>query len=59
GPQDWGNTDDGAQRGSLADRVERAGRELAGVIAEAPARQREDDMVSLPFEQLLAGIAAH
>jgi len=57
GPQDWGAADDGAQRGSLADRVERAGRELAGVIAETPARQREDDMVSLPFEQLLAGIS--
>ncbi|MDP5226836.1 MULTISPECIES: FMN reductase [Arthrobacter] len=58
GPQDWGSTDDGRQGGMLASRVTRAGRELAGIVAEAPAREKADDMVSLPFEQLLAGITA-
>ncbi|MFJ3957284.1 FMN reductase [Arthrobacter sp. NPDC090010] len=58
GPQDWGAADDAGHGGLLADRIARAGRELAEMVVEAPAREREDDMVSLPFEQLLAGITS-
>lgn len=55
---DWGQGDD-AMEPSLVDRIARAGRELAGVVASRDARgvgaavDRFADPV--PFEQLLAG----
>ncbi|WP_345154323.1 FMN reductase [Arthrobacter ginkgonis] len=52
--EDWGGDTGG---GALADRVERAGRELAlAVEGAAPAGRGTGAMESLPFEQLLANI---
>ncbi|MGZ4659948.1 MAG: FMN reductase [Arthrobacter sp.] len=55
GPQDWGNTDDGGS--PLSVRIERAGREFAGLL-QGPQEGRKTPVAeSLPFEQLLAGIS--
>ncbi|WP_149957251.1 CE1759 family FMN reductase [Zafaria cholistanensis] len=52
--EDWGGDTGG---GALADRVARAGRELAlAVEGAAPARPGTGALESLPFEQLLANI---
>ncbi|UVJ39555.1 FMN reductase [Arthrobacter sp. CJ23] len=55
GPQDWGNTDDGAS--PLSERVDRAAGELVQLLSGPQPRRKADPMVSLPFEQLLAGIS--
>lgn len=55
GPQDWGNTDDGAS--PLSERVDRAAGELVQLLNGPQPRRKADPMVSLPFEQLLAGIS--
>ncbi|MBO1268202.1 FMN reductase [Arthrobacter cavernae] len=55
GPQDWGNTDNGAS--PLSERVERAAGELVQLLSGPQPRRKADPMVSLPFEQLLAGIS--
>jgi FMN reductase len=55
GPQDWGNTDDGAS--PLSDRVERAASEFAGLLKGAQPGRKPAMAESLPFEQLLAGIS--
>ena len=59
GPQDWGNSDGGAS--PLSDRTERAAAEFAEMLT-APGHAvksggRSQDLASLPFEQLLAGIS--
>src|SRR6476620_5601999 len=57
GPQDWGNNDDDG--GSpLSVRVDRAAGEFVGLLQDSGPRQRPAALESLPFEQLLAGIAA-
>lgn len=55
GPQDWGNTDDGGS--PLAERIERAAGEFAGLLAGEQPRRKPAAAESLPFEQLLAGIS--
>jgi len=55
GPQDWGTAEEGG--GSLADRIERAAGEFMRLL-EGPQPGRKPALLeSLPFEQLLAGIA--
>ncbi|WP_458112549.1 NAD(P)H-dependent oxidoreductase [Arthrobacter sp. R1-13] len=60
GPQDWGNTDGGGS--PLSARTERAAAEFAEMLT-APRQARgssyghSQDLASLPFEQLLAGIS--
>ncbi|MBB4685868.1 CE1759 family FMN reductase [Amycolatopsis jiangsuensis] len=44
---DWG--------GALQERVERAAKELAALVAAAPEAKPDDEFTSVPFEQLLAG----
>ena len=56
GPQDWGNTDDGAS--PLSVRVDRAAGELVQLLSGPQPRRKNDSLESLPFEQLLAGISA-
>ena len=55
GPQDWGNTDDGGS--PLAERIDRAAGEFAGLLAGEQPRRKPAAAESLPFEQLLAGIS--
>jgi FMN reductase len=55
GPQDWGNTDDGGS--PLAERIDRAAGEFAGLLAGEQPRRKPAAVESLPFEQLLAGIS--
>lgn len=55
GPQDWGNTDDGGS--PLAERIDRAAGEFAGLLAGEQPRRKPAGVESLPFEQLLAGIS--
>jgi FMN reductase len=55
GPQDWGHADDGGS--SLSERVDRAGRELAGLLSGPQEGRKAPMPASLPFEQLLAGIS--
>jgi len=55
GPQDWGNTDDGAS--PLSDRVQRAASEFAGLLKGGQPGRKPAMAESLPFEQLLAGIS--
>jgi FMN reductase len=55
GPQDWGNTDDGAS--PLSDRVQRAAAEFAALLKGAQPGRKPAVAESLPFEQLLAGIS--
>ncbi|GAA1784927.1 FMN reductase [Pseudarthrobacter sulfonivorans] len=55
GPQDWGNTDDGAS--PLSDRVQRAASEFAALLKGAQPGRKAAVAESLPFEQLLAGIS--
>ncbi|SKB97765.1 FMN reductase [Arthrobacter sp. 49Tsu3.1M3] len=57
GPQDWGNNDDGGS--PLSVRVDRAAGEFAALLQDSGPRQKPAALESLPFEQLLAGIAAH
>jgi FMN reductase len=56
GPQDWGTAEEGGA--SLADRVERAGGELARLLDGPQPGRKPAPLESLPFEQLLAGISA-
>ncbi|GAC1490645.1 MAG: FMN reductase [Pseudarthrobacter sp.] len=55
GPQDWGNTDDGAS--SLSERVQRAASEFVAMLKGAQPGRKPAMAESLPFEQLLAGIS--
>ncbi|GAC1488475.1 MAG: FMN reductase [Pseudarthrobacter sp.] len=55
GPQDWGNTDDGAS--SLSERVQRATSEFVAMLKGAQPGRKPAMAESLPFEQLLAGIS--
>src|SRR5450830_252719 len=55
GPQDWGSAGDGAS--PLSDRIERAAGEFADLLHGAQPGHRQATPESLPFEQLLAGIA--
>jgi FMN reductase len=55
GPQDWGTAEEGGA--SLADRVERAGGELARLLDGPQPGRKPAPLESLPFEQLLAGIS--
>ena len=51
--EDWGS--DAA--GPLADRITRAGRELADLVVALPRRRREDPFTDVtPFESLLGGL---
>lgn len=56
GPQDWGNTDDGAS--PLSSRVDRAAGELVQLLSGPQPHRKDNALESLPFEQLLAGISA-
>lgn len=55
GPQDWGNNDDGGS--PLSVRVDRAGEEFVRLLQDSAPRSKPGMPESLPFEQLLAGIA--
>lgn len=55
GPQDWGNTDDGGTPLSL--RIERAAAEFSRLLEGNQPGRKPAPLESLPFEQLLAGIA--
>ena len=55
GPQDWGTAEEGG--GSLADRIERAAGEFARLLEGPQPGRKPAPLESLPFEQLLAGIA--
>jgi FMN reductase len=55
GPQDWGTTEDGGS--SLADRIERAAAEFTLLLKGPQPGRKAAPLESLPFEQLLAGIA--
>jgi FMN reductase len=55
GPQDWGTADDGGS--PLSVRIDRAAGEFAALLEAARPRPKADAAESLPFEQLLAGIA--
>ena len=55
GPQDWGTTDDGGA--PLSSRIDRAAGELARLLEGSQPRQQQARLVSLPFEQMLAGIS--
>ena len=55
GPQDWGTTDDGGA--PLSSRIDRAAGELARLLEGSQPRQQQAPLVSLPFEQMLAGIS--
>lgn len=56
GPQDWGNNDDGGS--PLSVRVDRAAGEFVALLQDSGPQQKPAALESLPFEQLLAGIAA-
>lgn len=54
--EDWGRTDE-ALDGSLADRIERAARELAGAVAAREAVRAADPFDEpVPFEQLFGSV---
>ncbi|MFC7847337.1 FMN reductase [Arthrobacter sp. NPDC057388] len=55
GPQDWGNTDDGAT--PLSQRIERAAEEFSRLLEGDQPGRKAATLESLPFEQLLAGIS--
>jgi FMN reductase len=55
GPQDWGNTDDGAT--PLSQRIERAAEEFSRLLEGDQPGRKAAPLESLPFEQLLAGIS--
>jgi FMN reductase len=55
GPQDWGNTDDGGT--PLSARIDRAAAEFSHLLEGAQPGRKAAPLESLPFEQLLAGIA--
>lgn len=55
GPQDWGTSEEGGS--SLADRIERAAAEFALLLKGPQPGRKPAPLESLPFEQLLAGIA--
>jgi len=55
GPQDWGTAEEGG--GSLADRIERAAGEFTRMLEGPQPVRKSAPLESLPFEQLLAGIA--
>ena len=59
GPQDWGNSDGGGS--PLSARTERAAAEFAEMLTSqrqaGKTGVRSQDLESLPFEQLLAGIS--
>ncbi|UKA68944.1 FMN reductase [Arthrobacter sp. FW306-05-C] len=55
GPQDWGTAEEGG--GSLADRIERAAGEFTRLLEGPQPGRKPAPLESLPFEQLLAGIA--
>lgn len=55
GPQDWGTA--GESGGSLADRIERAAGEFTKLLEGPQPGRKPAQLESLPFEQLLAGIA--
>ena len=55
GPQDWGSACDGGS--PLSARIERAAGEFAALLQGAQPGHRQAAPESLPFEQLLAGIA--
>ncbi|MHC6591792.1 CE1759 family FMN reductase [Arthrobacter sp. C152] len=55
GPQDWGTADEGGA--SLADRIERAAAEFGRLLEGPQPGRKPAPLESLPFEQLLAGIA--
>ncbi|MEU9886284.1 FMN reductase [Sphaerisporangium sp. NPDC051011] len=53
--EDWGGSGDGSAD-ALADRVDRAARELADLVAARPASARAAVEVLVPFEQRLAAL---
>ncbi|MDP9889278.1 FMN reductase [Pseudarthrobacter enclensis] len=55
GPQDWGSAEEGG--GSLGDRIERAAGEFTRLLEGPQPGRQPAPLESLPFEQLLAGIA--
>jgi len=55
GPQDWGSAEEGG--GSLGDRIERATGEFTRLLEGPQPGRKPAPLESLPFEQLLAGIA--
>ena len=55
GPQDWGTAEEGGS--SLADRIERAAAEFTRLLEGPQPGRKPAPLESLPFEQLLAGIA--
>ncbi|WP_445155763.1 FMN reductase [Arthrobacter sp. Hor0625] len=55
GPQDWGNAGDGVS--PLSARIDRAAGEFARLLEGVQPRRASAPLESLPFEQLLAGIA--
>ncbi|MEW1806850.1 FMN reductase [Arthrobacter sp. SLBN-53] len=55
GPQDWGSAEEGG--GSLGDRIERAAGEFTRLLEGPQPGRKPAPLESLPFEQLLAGIA--
>jgi len=55
GPQDWGTAEEGGS--SLADRIERAAAEFTLLLEGPQPGRKPAPLESLPFEQLLAGIA--
>ena len=57
GPQDWGTADDGGS--SLAARIDRAAGEFTRLLEGPQPGRKPAPMESLPFEQLLAGIAGN
>jgi len=55
--EDWGRTDEGLD-GSLADRIERAARELAGAVAARETVKASDPFDEpVPFEQLFGSVS--
>ena len=55
GPQDWGSAEEGG--GSLGDRIERATGEFTRLLEGPQPGRKPAPLESLPFEELLAGIA--
>ncbi|KRE81990.1 FMN reductase [Arthrobacter sp. Soil763] len=55
GPQDWGSAGDGVS--PLSARIDRAAGEFARLLEGVQPRRAPAPLESLPFEQLLAGIA--
>ena len=55
GPQDWGHNDGAGS--PLSTRIDRAAGEFAGLLQGPQPHSKQAALESLPFEQLLAGIA--